>query len=104
MGKSLFFAEDCSRPGRTCLPAAHDDVLARVLKDVLDRRKVVDVVDMRRVISAEFRMQWAGIYSDLHVHRQRVSAALDKFAEERRTDPAVIINTTDIRRLVQSCV
>ena len=31
-----------------------------------------------------------GIDSDLHEHRQRVSAALDKFAEERRTEAAVM--------------
>ena len=51
MGKSLFFAQEWSRPERTCLPAAHDDVLAWVLEDVLDRRKAADVADMCRVIS-----------------------------------------------------
>ena len=45
---------------------------------------------MRRAISAEFRMHQVGIDSDLHEHRQRVSAALDKFAEERGTDTAVM--------------
>ena len=51
LGKSLLFAEDWSRSGPACLPAAHDDVLARVLEDVLDRRKAADPADMRRVIS-----------------------------------------------------
>ena len=37
------------------------------------------MTDMRRVID-----------SDLHEHRQRVSGALDKSAEERRTDAAVM--------------
>ena len=45
---------------------------------------------MRRVISTEFRMHRAGMDSDLQEHGQRVSAALDKFAEERRTDAAVM--------------
>ena len=61
LGKSLFFAEDWSRPERTCLPAANGDVLARVLEDVLDRRKAADMADKRRVISAEFRMHRSGI-------------------------------------------
>ena len=86
----MLFAEDWSRPGPAYLPAAHDDVLARVLEDVLDRRKAADVADVRRVISAEFCVHRVGIDSDLHEHRQRVSAALDKFAEKRRTDAAVM--------------
>ena len=90
LGKSLFFAEDWSRPRHTCLPAAHVDVLARVLEDVLNRREAADVADMRRVISAKFRMHQAGIDRDLHEHRQRVSAALDNFAKQRRTDAAVM--------------
>ena len=65
-------------------------MIATVLEDLLDRRKAEDVADMRRVISTEFRMHRAWIDSDLHEHRQRVSAALDKFAEERRTDAAVM--------------
>ena len=65
-------------------------MLARVLEDVLDRRKAANVADMRRVISTEFRMHRVGIDSDLRDHPQRVSAALDKFAEERRTDAAVM--------------
>ena len=79
LGKSLLFAEDWSRPGPACLPAAQDDVLASVLEDVLDLRKASDAADMRRVISAEFRVDRAGIDSDLHEYRQRVSAVLDKF-------------------------
>ena len=66
LGKSLLFTEDWSRPGRACLPAAHDDVLARVLEHVLDRRKAADMAYMRGVISAEFRTHRAGIDSDLH--------------------------------------
>ena len=92
LGKSLFITEDCSRPGCACLPAAHDDVLARLLEGILDRRKAGDVADMRRVISAEFRMHRAGIHSDLHEHRQRVFVALYKFEEKRRTDTAVCPN------------
>ena len=90
LGKSLLFTEDWSHPGRACSLAAHDDVLAMVVEDLLDRRKAWDVAGVRRVISAEFRMHRAGIDGDLHEHRQRVSAALDKFAEDRRTDTAVM--------------
>ena len=45
---------------------------------------------MHRVISTEFRIHWAGIDSDLRDHRQRVSTALDKFAEKRHMDAAVM--------------
>ena len=90
LGKFLVFTEYCSSQDRACLHAAHDDVFARVLEDLLDQRKAGDVADMRRVISTEFRMHRAGIDSDLQEHWQRVSAALDKFAEERGTDAAVM--------------
>ena len=90
LGKSLVFTEYCGSPDSACLPAAHDNVLDRVLEDLLNRRKAGDVAEMRRVISTEFRMHRAGIDSDLHEHRQRVSTTLDKFAQERRTDTAVM--------------
>ena len=53
---------------------------------------------MRRVISTEFRMHRAGIDSDLRDHRQRFSAALEKFAKERRTDAAVMSEPRRFRR------
>ena len=65
-------------------------MLTRVLEDVLDRRKAVDVADMHRVISTEFLTHRAEIHSELNEHRQRVSAALEKFSKERRTDAAVM--------------
>ena len=55
-------------------------------KTFLTDGKAVDVADMRRVVSAEFLVHQVGIDSDLHEHRQRVSATLDKFAEKFRTD------------------